>query len=409
MILARKVRLYPTKEQEQKLWQSVGTARFVYNWTLARQEENYKNGGKFIEDGDLRKEITRLKKNELNWLSNVSNNVAKQAIKDACNGYKNFFKGISNKPRFKSRKKSKPSFYNDNCKLKIKENLVNIEKVGWVEIKEQIPIGVKYYNPRISFDNKYWYIAVGIEEEQFKVELTGESLGIDVGIKDLAICSNGLTFKNINKTKEVKRLKKRLKRKQRQVSRKYEMNKIKKGGENRCQCILHAESIYSHEQQKTVNNTFGIKGDVNPDGIKYKKTKNIIKLEKQIKLLHRRLRNIRSNHIHQATNKIVKTKPSRVVMETLNVKGMMKNRHLSKAIAEQCLYDFKTKIKYKCERYGIEFVEADRWYPSSKTCSKCGKVKKDLKLKDRLYECICGLSIDRDLNASINLSKYKLV
>ena len=370
MILAKKVRLYPTEIQEQKLWQSVGTARFIYNWTIARQEENYKNGGKFIPDNDLRKEITQLKKSELQWLKEVSNNVAKQAVKDACNSYKRFFKGLADKPRFKSRKKSKPSFYNDNCKLKVEDKSVLIEKVGWINIKPySIPLGVKYSNPRISFDGKYWYISVGIERELPNVELTNESLGIDVGVKDLAICSNGMTFKNINKTKEVKSLKKVLKRKQRQCSRKYEQNK---------------------------------------KGKEYVKTNNIIKLEKEIRLLHRRLTNIRSNHIHQATNKIVKTKPSRVVMETLNIKGMMKNRHLSKAIAEQCLYEFKVKMKYKCEFYGIEFVEADKWFPSSKTCSCCGAIKKDLKLKDRVYQCSCGLKIDRDLNASINLSRYKL-
>ena len=376
MILAKKVRLYPTEVQEQKLWQSVGTARFIYNWTIARQEENYKNGGKFISDNDLRKEITQLKKSELQWLKEVSNNVAKQAVKDACDSYKRFFKGLADKPRFKSRKKSKPSFYNDNCKLKVEDKSVLIEKVGWINIKPySIPLGVKYSNPRISFDGKYWYISVGIERELPKVKLTDKSIGIDVGVKDLAICSNGMTFKNINKTKEVKRLKKVLKRKQRKVSRKYEINKIKKGGENRCQ---------------------------------FKKTNNIIKLEKEIRLLHRRLTNIRSNHIHQATNKIVKIKPSRVVMETLNIKGMMKNRHLSKAIAEQCLYEFKRQIQYKCKKYGIEFVEADKWFPSSKTCSYCGAIKKDLKLKDRVYQCSCGLKIDRDLNASINLSRYKL-
>lgn len=376
MILAKKVRLYPTEIQEQKLRQSVGTARFIYNWTIARQEENYKNGGKFIPDNDLRKEITQLKKTDLQWLSEVSNNVAKQAVKDACDSYKRFFKGLADKPRFKSRKKSKPSFYNDNCKLKVEDKSVLIEKVGWINIKPySIPLGVKYSNPRISFDGKYWYISVGVERELPKVKLTDESIGIDVGVKDLAICSNGITFKNINKTKEVKRLKKVLKRKQRKVSRKYDINKIKKGGENRCQ---------------------------------FKKTNNIIKLEKEIRLLHRRLTNIRSNHIHQATNKIVKTKPSRVVMETLNIKGMMKNRHLSKAIAEQCLYEFKRQIQYKCKKYGIEFVEADKWFPSSKTCSCCGAIKKDLKLKDRVYQCSCGLKIDRDLNASINLSRYKL-
>ena len=346
MILAKKVRLYPTEIQEQKLWQSVGTARFIYNWTIARQEENYKNGGKFIPDDDLRKEITQLKKTDLQWLSEVSNNVTKQAVKDACDSYKRFFKGLADKPRFKSRRKSKPSFYNDNCKLKVKDKSVLIEKVGWVNIKPySIPLDVKYSNPHISFDGKYWYISVGVERELPKVKLTDESIGIDVGVKDLAICSNGMTFKNINKTKEVKRLKKVLKRKQRKVSRKYEINKIKKGGENRCQ---------------------------------FKKTNNIIKLEKEIRLLHRRLTNIRSNHIHQATNKIVKIKPSRVVMETLNIKGMMKNRHLSKAIAEQCLYEFKRQIQYKCKKYGIEFVEADKWFPSSKTCSCCGAIKKDL-------------------------------
>ena len=375
MILARKVRIIPNKEQEQQLWKSVGTARFIYNWTLARQEENYtlkgtsKNGGKFISDNDLRKELTILKKTEeYKWLNEVSNNVAKQAVKDACNAYKRFFKGQSEKPKFKSRRKSKPSFYNDNIKLKVKNNIVLIEKVGWVNTSEQLPIDVKYNNPRISYDGKYWYISVGIEVENPVVELTGESVGIDVGIKDLAVCSNGMTFKNINKTKLVKNLEKRLRRLQRKISKKYEMNK---------------------------------------EGRKFVKTSNIIKLEKQIRLIHRRLSNIRNNHLHQATNKIVKTKPSRVVMETLNIKGMMKNKHLSKAIAEQCLYDFKVKLKYKCEFNGIEFVEADKWYPSSKTCSECGHIKSRLSLSERTYICEdCGVAIDRDYNASINLSRY---
>lgn len=369
MILAKKIRLYPTEEQKQKMWQSVGTARYIYNWTLSKQEENYKNGGKFIVDNILRKEITKLKQDELSWLKEVSNNVAKQAVKDCCKAYENFFNGFSNKPKFKSRKKSKPSFYNDPFKLKAKEKLVLIEKIGWIKTKEQIPIGVKYTNPRVSYDNKYWYLSVGIEIEQPNIQLTNESLGIDVGVKYLAVCSNGDVFKNINKTKEVRRLKKSLKRKQKQISKKYELNK---------------------------------------KGKEYVKTKNIIKLEKEIKLIHRRLSNIRNNYIHQVTNKIVKTKPSKIVMEDLNIKGMMKNKHLSKAIAEQCLYDFKTKMKYKCEFYNIKFVEADRFYPSSKLCSRCGSIKKDLKLKDRMYKCSCGLNINRDYNASINLSRYEL-
>ncbi len=202
--------------------------------------------------------------------------------------------------------------------------------------------------------------------------MTDEIIGIDVGVKELAVCSNGMTFKNINKSQRVKKLEKRLRRLQRKVSRKYEMNK---------------------------------------EGNRFVKTSNIINVENQIRMQHRKLNGIRNNHIHQATNTIVKTKPCKVVMETLNtlnIKGMMKNRHLSKAIAKQRLYDFKSKLQYKCERFGIEFAEADKWYPSSKLCSCCGTIKQDLKLSDRIYRCECGLVIDRDFNASINLSRYKL-
>lgn len=372
MIRAKKVRLYPTEEQEKKMWQSVGTARFIYNWTLSKQQANYKQGGKFISDNDLRKEITQLKKTELSWLNEVSNNVAKQAVKDACEAYKRFFKGLAERPRFKSKKKSKPSFYNDTSKLKVNAKSVLLEKIGWIKIKpNQIPTSpCRYTNPRISYDGKYWYLSVGIEQEQPQVELTDEVIGIDVGVKDLAICSNGMVFKNINKTRVIKRLEKRLRRLQRKVSRKYQLNK---------------------------------------QGKEYVKTSNIIKLEKQIKLLHRKLANIRVNHLHQATNKIVKTKPSKIVMETLNIKGMMKNKHLSKAIAQQCVYEFKRQIKYKCEWLGIVFVEADKWYPSSKLCSRCGHKKEKLSLSERTYTCeCCGIVIDRDYNASINLSKYLL-
>ena len=177
MILSNKVRIKPTKEQELQLWKSTGTARWAYNWTLNKQEENYKNGGKFISDRDLRKELTALKKTEeYAWLYDVSNNVTKQAIKDACEAYKKFFKGLADKPRFKSRRKSKPSFYNDNLKLKVKKNQVLIEKVGWVKPSEQLPFEVKYFNPRISFDGKYWYISVGTEQELEKEALTDISL-----------------------------------------------------------------------------------------------------------------------------------------------------------------------------------------------------------------------------------------
>ena len=368
MILSKKIRLKPTKEQEKTLYKSANIARFVYNWTLNKQEESFKLGNKFISDNDLRKEITILKKSELNWLNEVSNNVAKQAVKDGCNAYKNFFKKIAKKPRFKSKKKSKLSFYNDCVKLKFKTNLVLIEKVGWVKCNESL-VNQKFTNPRVSFDGKYWYLSVGVEQTKEKEELNDVSLGIDLGIKDTAILSNGKKYKNINKKVNVKKTNKRLKRLQKQVSRKYENNK---------------------------------------EGKHYHKTANIVKLEKQIRLLHRKLANIRLNYNHQITTEIVKTKPSQIVIEDLNIKGMMKNHHLSKAIAEQSLYQFTQLLTYKCELYGIKLVKANRFFPSSKTCSECGCVKSTLKLSERVYKCEeCGSELDRDLNAAINLSNYK--
>lgn len=374
MITSMKVRLEPNNKQIAKLFQCSGTARFIYNWTLARQEENYKNGGKFISDSDLRKEITQLKKTEqYQWLNSISNNVAKQAVKDGCEAYKKFFKGLADKPRFKRRRKSKPSFYNDVIKIKFSSTHVQLEKLGKVKLSEygRIPTGVKYSNPRISFNGVHWYISVGIESIQEAVELTGESIGIDLGIKDLAICSNREEpYKSINKTKRVKKLEKKMRRLQRKVSNKYQLNK--KGGS-------------------------------------YVKTSNIVKLEKNIIKLHKSLDNIRTDYRHKVTTEIVKTKPSRIVMESLNVKGMMKNRHLSKVVAKQGFFEFKTMIQYKAEKYGIEFVEADKWFASSKTCSACGYIKPKLSLSERTFVCEhCGSAIDRDKNASINLSRYKV-
>lgn len=209
-----------------------------------------------------------------------------------------------------------------------------------------------------------------MEVKEETIELTGESVGIDLGIKDLAICSNKEEpYKNINKTKRVRKQEKKLRRLQCKISRKYEKNK---------------------------------------EGRSYVKTSNIIKLEKRIRKTHKRLDNIRTDYRHKVTTEIVKTKPSRVVMEDLNISGMMKNKHLSKAIAQQGLYEFKSMMKYKCEKYGINFIEADKWYPSSKTCSECGYIKTKLALSERKFECeCCGAVIDRDKNASINLSRYK--
>ena len=367
MITTRKIRLKPNQEQLSQFYKSCGVARWVYNWTLERQRDNYANGGKFIYDNDLRKQITQLKKQEeFKWLSDVSNNVAKQAVKDACNAYKRFFKGQSGFPSFKSKHRSKLSFFNDGYKLKSKHKKVLIEKVGWVRTSEQLP-EAKYYNPRVGFDGKYWYLTVGIDIEPEQHELTGEIVGIDLGIKELAICSNGMVFENINKTKEIKKIEKRLRRLHRSVSRKYKKNK---------------------------------------EAGRFVKTCNIIKTEQKIQRLYRRLKNIRDNHIHQSTSSIVRAKPCKIVMEDLDITGMMKNRHLAKAIQEQKLYEFKRQVEYKSKRLGIEFIQVDRYFPSSKLCSSCGQVKKDLKISDRTYHCDCGLSIDRDLNASYNLANY---
>ena len=371
MIKSIRVQLKPNNKQNSLLFQCAGTARFAYNWTLNQQQKNYEAGNKFLSDNDLRKQLTQLKKTEFPWLYQYSNNIAKQAVKDACEAYKKFFKKLADKPRFKSRKRSKPAFYHDNIKLKVTEKHVQLEKIGKVKLTEfgRIPPNSKYSNPRISYDGLNWYISVGIEMGDMTINKpVTEPIGIDVGIKGLAVISTGKVYKNINKTKSVKKSNKRLKRLQKQASRQYDKN-------------------YKNK----------IKG----------KGKNLLKLEKQINKTYKRLTNIRTNHLHQATFALVKTKPEYIVIEDLNIKGMMKNRHLAKAIAEQKLYEFKRQLEYKCLWYGVELIKADRFYPSSKTCCKCGNIKKDLKLSDRVYKCSeCSNTIDRDLQAAINLKNY---
>ena len=375
MIKSIKIRLSPTKEQEELMFQSVGIARFAYNWGLSKWEEMYKEGIK-PSKAKIRKEFNNsIRKNDdFKWLYNVSGQITAQAFADLEDAYKNFFDGLAQRPKFKNKKKSKKSFYVRYDAIKFSNNRVNIEKIGKVKYSSnyKIPKLDKYTNPRCHFDGKYWYLTFGFEHGESQASLNEDlSIGIDLGISHLAIVNHlDNPIKNINKSKEVRRLKKKLKRLQRQVSRKYEMNK---------------------------------------KGSKFVKTNNIIKLERQIKLVHRRLNNIRNNHIHQATSKIIKLNPYRVVMEDLNVSGMMKNKHLAEKIAEQKFYEFKRQMKYKCEFNKIEFALADRWYPSSKACSCCKNIKKDLKLSDRTYNCnVCGLVIDRDKNASINLGNYKL-
>lgn len=381
MIKTIRVMLLPNNKQKTKLFQYANTARYAYNWALAREQENYKNGGKFISDCELRKEFTQLKKtSECTWLNNISNNVTKQAIKDACEAYRNFFKGYTRFPKFKSRKHSVPKFYQDNVKIKFTDTHVKVEgfatsrkknkqKLNWIRLAEhdRIPTDCKYTNPRIKYDGINWWITVGIECNESTDTPQSDGIGIDLGIKDLAICSDKNIYKNVNKSQKVKELEKRKRRLQRSISRRYEKNK--KGGS-------------------------------------YCKTSNIIKKEKELLKLNHRLTNIRHNYLHQITSEIVNRKPRFICIEDLNVNGMMKNRHLSKAIQQQNLYEFRRQIEYKAAWNNIPVIIADRWFPSSKLCSCCGNTKKDLKLSDRTYVCECGNVIDRDYQASLNLKRY---
>lgn len=409
MVKGYKVMLLPNNKQNTKLFQYANTARFAYNWALAKQMEAFQNGDKFISNNDLRKEFTQMKKlPEFYWLRDISNNVSKQAIKDCCISYKKFFnkqkrtgikytkeklaklqrKGkkptvydMNGHPKFKSRKRSEPKFYQDNCKIEFSETHVKLEglasskkknkqKLNWIKLaeKNRIPTNCKYVNPRISFDGLHWWVSVGIEISDCDENPINNGVGIDLGVKDLAICSDKSTYKNINKTGKVKKLKKKQRRLQRRISKKYLINN--KGGS-------------------------------------YYKTSNIIKSEKKLLKVIQRLTNIRHNYLHQTTSSIVNRKPMFIVLEDLNINGMMKNKHLSKAIQEQCLYEFYRQIEYKAYWNNIMFIEADRYFPSSKLCHECGYVKKDLKLSDRTYICPeCGNKIDRDYQASLNLLAY---
>ena len=384
MIKLIKIRLNPNNKQITKLFQYAGCARFAYNWVISREEENHKQGNQFLSDNDLRKEFTQLKKiKEYEWLNKISCNVTKQAIKDACNAYKNFFKRQSKFPKFKSRKYSTPSFYQDNVKIQFTDTHVKVEgfsmskkpnkqKLNWIKLceKKKIPTDCKYMNPRFTYDGLYWYVSVGVEVDDNTdntILLSNEGIGIDLGIKNLAVCSDENTYKNINKTQRVKKLEKKKRRLQRSVSRRY--NKNKKGGN-------------------------------------YCKTSNIIKREKELLKTSKRLTNIRHNYLHQTTSEIIKRKPSFICIEDLNVSGMMKNKHLSKAVQEQGFYEFRKQIEYKAKWNNIPVIIADRFFPSSKICSCCGHIKKDLKLSDRIYKCECGNTINRDFQASLNLKKY---
>lgn len=373
MIKGFKIRLYPTKEQEILFYKHIGCQRHVYNWALNLNNKLYKNEKKKYSCTELGKILTIYKK-ENQWLYEISNATLKESLRNLDKAYSNFYKQKSNLPKFKSKKKSKLSFYSRYDRIKFYENnTVNLEKIGKVKYKSSYDIDFtkegSFKNPHVSHSGRCWVLTFGLEVKNKVDKLTQKVLGIDLGVKDLAILSNNMKFKNINKTHTVKKLEKKLKRLQRQISKKYLKNK--KGG-------------------------------------RYLKTNNIKKLEIRLKKLYRKLKNIRLDYSHKVTTQIVKTKPCKVVMENLSIINMMKNKHLSKAIQQQNLCEFIRQMKYKCEWKDIKFIQVDKYYPSSKICSSCGNIKKDLKLSDRVYKCSCGLEIDRDLNASLNLRNYGL-
>lgn len=376
MIRSYKIRLLPDQEQEQLLWNHVNVARFVWNFGLAYEEDIYKNEKKHLSGYDLSKIFIKLKQQEeYKWLKEVSSHMIGTICLDLDKAYKRFFNKQNRKPKFKKKNKCKNFFPVRQDNFYFVNNCAIIGKIGKIRYQTNYKLlqGRKFHgsftNPRIKYENEKWILSFGIEYENQIFELTDNSMGIDLGIKNLAIVSFGneyKVFKNINKTKSVKKIYKQLKHAQRSLCKKY----YKNGS--------------------------------------YKKTNNILKAEKRVKQLYNRLSNIRKNYIHQITRELVNILPRRIVMEDLNVSGMMKNKYLSKAIQEQCFYEFIRQMKYKCEEYGIEFIQVDRFYPSSKTCSQCGSIKKDLKLSDRVFICPeCGFEIDRDLNASLNLMNYK--
>jgi len=376
MIKSFKIRIYPTKEQEKLLWKHIGACRYIWNYMLALQEQRYKAGEKHLSDFDMINRLKPLKNDgEHEWLYDISATSLQIICRDLGKAYTSFFKKQHKHPKFKSKKKAKPNFPVNEMRFYFTESYVQIQKIGKVKYKTDfdVPLGreVKFSNVRISYIQNKWILSFGLECENQVVELNDFNVGIDLGIKELAVVAYDDSFKffhNINKSRKINDLKRRLRHEQRSVNRKYEQNK-------RGNCYI--------------------------------KTNNIMKKEEEIRRLHRKISNIRDNYIHQITRQIVNLKSKRIVMEDLNVSGMMKNKHLSRAIAEQEFYKFKQYIQYKCEWAGIEFVQVDRFYPSSKMCSVCGCTKHDLKLNDRVYKCDeCGHEIDRDLNAAINLMNY---
>ncbi|MDY8160800.1 IS200/IS605 family element transposase accessory protein TnpB [Bacillus cereus] len=374
MILAKKVRLIPTLEQEKVLRNHAGAARFAYNYCKRMSDRYYKLFGKSVSQLALQKRFTKIKKQKrYEWLKDINAQVPKQASKDFDTARKHSFKKYKNGSHtsYKSKKDVIQGFYANYERLIIGKKVVHIQSIGEVKTSQQLPRNKKPSNPRVTFDGRHWWISVGFQEDFELQELTNESIGVDVGLKELFVASNGMKERNINKDAKVKKLLKRKKSAQRDMSRRF-----KKGA--KIQSAGYEKAKAEHLR------------------------------------LSRKITNIRTNHIHQATAKLVKTKPMRIVVEDLSISNLLKNKKLSKSFSFQKLNFFFQCLSYKCEKYGIAYVKADKWFASSKICSCCG-VKYDhsvqpegqWSLKIREWCCVsCNSYHDRDVNAAINLSRW---
>ncbi|WP_035293132.1 RNA-guided endonuclease TnpB family protein [Clostridium sp. KNHs214] len=378
---AYKIEIKPTEEQITKIHQTIGVSRFIYNFYIAHNKEVYEKEKKFISGMDFSKWLNNKyipNHTDKAWIKEVSSKATKKAIMNGEKAFKKFFKGESGFPKFKKKKNQDVKAYfpkNNKTDWTIERHRVKVPTLGWVRLKEfgYIPVNSIVKSGTVSQKSDRYFVSILVEEDiTLDNKPYSEGIGVDLGLKDFAICNNGLTKKNINKTKIVKKEEKKLKREQRKLSRKYESLKLRNKKE---------------------------KGEATRQNIQ----KQIVKVQK----LHQRLTNIRTNYINKTVNELIKQKPSFITIEDLNVSGMMKNRHLAKAVAGQKFYEFRTKLILKAKQNNIEIRIVDRFYPSSKMCSCCGAYKKDLKLSDRVYKCSCGLFIDRDLNASINLANAK--
>ena len=374
-----KTEINPTEEQKARIRRTIGICRYVYNFYLGHNKALHDNGEKFMTG----KSFSLWLNNEYipdnpdkTWIREVYSKAVKKSIEDGCTAFTRFFKHQSDFPKFKKKGKSDVKMYfvrNNPKDCQCERHRLKIPTLGWVRIKEKgyIPTTKDGYMIRsgtVSVKAGRFYVSVLVEIPDVNIDNnSNEGIGIDLGLKDLAIVSNGKTYRNINKSAGLKKLEKQLIREQRSLSRKYES--LKKG----------------ESTQRA----------------------NIQKQKLKVQKLHHKMDNIRTDYINKTIAEIVKTKPSYITIEDLNVKGMMKNRCLSKAVASQKFYEFRTRLKAKCDENGIELRVADRFYPSSKTCHHCGSVRKNLKLSDRIYRCECGYVADRDLNAALNLKDAK--